>query len=122
VTASGAIHDEVLDLCRTEAQRKDAHVIATAIVAEAKIIVTGNIRDFADDVLARYALRAMTPDDFCCALYSKDVDAFLKGVRAHRQSMRRTAYTPEAYIGLLENPSFGLRKTADLLRAHESSL
>ena len=122
VTASRAIHDEILALCRTEAQRKDAHVIATAVVAEAKIIVTANIRDFAADILARYALQVMTPDDFCCALYSKDVDAFLKGARDHRQSMLRPSYTPEAYIGLLDDPSFGLRRTADLLRAHESSL
>ncbi len=48
-------------VCRLARQRKDAHVVATAIAAEATVIVTDNLRDFAPDVLAAYNLRKAAP-------------------------------------------------------------
>jgi predicted nucleic acid-binding protein len=121
LVAPESLRAEVLALCRTEAQRHDAHVIATAIAAEATIIVTDNVQDFADEILDRYDMRAMTPDAFCRELYRTRRDEFLAGVRAHRESMRRPL-TPDEYVAALTDARFALPKTAALLDAHRSTL
>jgi|SRR5579859_3065280 len=109
-------------LCRTAAQRKDAHVVATAIAAEASVIVTENRGDFPDDILTRHGLRASSADDFCAELYRRDSAIMLAGVRAHRASLQRPAYDPDQYIDFLADPKFGLVQTAALLRPHRQEL
>lgn len=48
-------------------QASDRHVLATAVVAEARTLVTNNVRDFRG---ARWVgVRVQTPDDFLCALF-----------------------------------------------------
>ncbi|WP_433347803.1 PIN domain-containing protein [Micromonospora sp. CA-111912] len=47
---------------------KDRHVLAAAVAADAEAIVTANLRDFPDHALAPYAIEALHPDDFLCAL------------------------------------------------------
>jgi predicted nucleic acid-binding protein len=47
---------------------KDRHVLAAAVVADAEVIVTANLRDFPAHVLERYAIEALHPDDFLCSL------------------------------------------------------
>src|SRR4051812_16391042 len=42
---------------------KDRHVLAAAIEAQASIIVTSNLRDFPNDALAPWNVRAQSPDD-----------------------------------------------------------
>ena len=42
----------------------DRHVLAAAIVGQADVIVTRNLRDFPDDALARYNIEAQHPDEF----------------------------------------------------------
>lgn len=42
----------------------DSHVVAAAIVGNADVIVTDNVRHFPEDALARYRLTAQTADDF----------------------------------------------------------
>lgn len=109
-------------LCRTDAQRKDAHVIATAIAAGAAVIVTENTTDFPDDILARYELRASTADDFCADLYRREPAAMLAGTRAHRASLRRPAYDADQYLDFLADRKFGMIQTASLLRPHRQEL
>ena len=43
---------------------KDCHVLAAAIKADASLIVTNNIKDFPDEMLSNYGLKAKTADDF----------------------------------------------------------
>jgi predicted nucleic acid-binding protein len=43
---------------------KDRHVLAAAIKTNANIIVTNNLKDFPNDYLANYGLKALSPDDF----------------------------------------------------------
>lgn len=42
----------------------DRHVLAAAIVGQADIIVTRNLRDFPDEALAPYNIEAQHPDEF----------------------------------------------------------
>ncbi len=43
---------------------KDRHVLAAAIKTNANIIVTNNIKDFPEEYLQSFSLRATTTDDF----------------------------------------------------------
>jgi hypothetical protein len=43
---------------------KDRHVLAAAIKTNANIIVTNNIKDFPEEYLQSFSLRAITTDDF----------------------------------------------------------
>jgi hypothetical protein len=79
--------DAIRALCRSEAQRKDAHVVATALAAEARWIVTDNIGDFPCRLLAPLGLRALRPDAFCAALIACDPARVLAAAAAHRAAL-----------------------------------
>jgi hypothetical protein len=65
---------------------KDRHVVAAAVVIEAKIIVTSNIRDFGD---LPPGIVAMTPDDFLVGLMDTDPDKLLEALIAQAAGYRR---------------------------------
>ena len=48
----------------TRPDPNDRHVLAAAIVGEAGLIVTRNLRDFPDQALIPYQIRAVHPDKF----------------------------------------------------------
>lgn len=48
----------------------DRHVLAAAIEAGAKEIVTSNLRHFRPEALAPWKIRALSPDEFLLELYS----------------------------------------------------
>jgi predicted nucleic acid-binding protein len=122
VAAPTKLLAEIQALCRTKAQRQDAHVIATAIAAEAKIIVTENLPDFAQVVLDRHGLRTVRPDRFCLDLYAADGEMFLAGICARRESMQRPAYTADEYLALLAGDKFRIPKTAAVLVPHRQEI
>lgn len=45
---------------------KDRHVLAAAVRARADFIVTFNLKDFPEETLAPFDVRAVHPDDFLC--------------------------------------------------------
>lgn len=47
---------------------KDRHVLAAAIVSHSNFIVTPNLRDFGDEALSPFNVRAVSPDDFLLLL------------------------------------------------------
>lgn len=49
---------------------KDRHVLAAALAAGARVIVTFNLRDFPTAALAPWEVTAQTPDDFLCARFA----------------------------------------------------
>lgn len=48
---------------------KDRHVLAAAVHAGAELILTFNLRDFPDEALAPWRLRALHPQDYLLTLY-----------------------------------------------------
>jgi hypothetical protein len=81
-------------MCRTPAQRKDAHAVATAVRAKASTIVTHNINDFAPAVIQHYGLTKILPDAFCVDLLADRPRKVLAGLRQHRRSLWRTPMDP----------------------------
>lgn len=43
---------------------KDRHVLATAIVAGARVVVTNNLKDFKVEAVVPYGMEAISPDQF----------------------------------------------------------
>ncbi|MEA5105601.1 hypothetical protein [Pantoea sp. S18] len=70
----------------------DRHVVAAAIVAQAEGIVTFNLKDFPEDVLATWNLRAIHPDSFITDLTELDIPVVHDAVRRQRASSCRKPF------------------------------
>ena len=101
--------DAVLARCRGAAQRKDAHVVATALAAGARWIVTDNTADFPRWLLQPLGLRALRPDAFCAGLFALDPAGVMAAAQAHRAGLTATD------AGLLAGRILSLPRTARLL-------
>ena len=55
---------QILDLSNTDIDKKDRHVVTTAICSNAQVIVTYNEKDFPNETLKKFAIEAQTPDIF----------------------------------------------------------
>jgi hypothetical protein len=66
----------------------DRHVLAAAIVAEADVIVTYNLRDFPNDSLDRYKIEAQHPDEFVHRLIDLTPSLVVDVVRAQLASLK----------------------------------
>jgi PIN domain len=122
VPATPALIASIQGLSRTAAQRKDSHVVATAVAARATVIITHNIRDFAPQVLSYYGLSKVRPDPFCVDLLASHQDQVLAGLRAHRASLKRTPMSPARYIDHLTDDKLGLTRLAVVLGPHQGSI
>jgi hypothetical protein len=71
----------------------DRHVLAAAILAEAHIIVTANVKDFPSAILARHAISALTPADFLTSLTREFPQQLLEIVHEQAAAMRRPPVT-----------------------------
>ena len=109
-------------MCHTPAQRKDAHVVATAVKSEAAVIVTDNIKDFAPAVIQHYGIAKTRPDAFCVELLATWQAAVLAGVREHRRSLRRTPMDATHYVAYLSALDLGLPRFSGLLWGHIASI
>jgi predicted nucleic acid-binding protein len=98
----------------------DAHVVASAVAANAASIVTYNERHFPDRTLAPFGLRAETPDTFCSRLFEEAQAEVIEGARLHRASLHRPPYDPAEYLAHLV--SLELERTASLLRTHAGAI
>jgi len=91
----------------------DRHVLACAIEAQARYIVTFNERHFKDADLARWDVRALTPNDYLWMLYLRDEGAL-------QQQLSRVADKKEVSLrslleGLLRDcKSFAERLLSEL--------
>ncbi len=79
----------------------DRHVLAAALEAGARTILTFNTKDFPADTLAPFGMVARDPDAFLCELDAKDPEAMAEVVEAARLNLSRTAPTEEAFLDAL---------------------
>ena len=122
VATPPALVAAVQGMCGTAAQRKDAHVVATAAAGGADVIVTHNTKDFASEVLRRYGLSKVRPDPFCTGPLRRDPGPVLAGLRAHRVSLKRMPMVPLQYVEHLAADRMGLPKLAQALAGHHGAL
>jgi len=87
----------------------DRHVLAAAIRAGADAIVTFNLADFPQEVLAKYDIEAMHPDEFIDRLLDLDSEAVRAAVKLDRESLKKPPKSVDEYLADLERQ--GLRQT-----------
>ena len=85
ILASRDVLDEVLVHCATPAERKSAHVLATAVAARAAVIVTDGAFCLKGVITKLWHDMAVhTADAWCVSLLSRHEAAMLTACRAHR--------------------------------------
>ena len=91
----------------------DRHVLAAAIEAEADMILTWNLRDFPEAVLASHGLCAATPDELLTGLVEEHREKMVAVLREARLSLKQPPLTAAEYLATLRNQ--GLTQTCALL-------
>jgi hypothetical protein len=111
VIASRDMQDEVLAHCTTPAERRSAHVLATALSARAAVIVT-DASFCLTEVMAKlwHDTAVLSADAWCLELLDRHEAAMLEGGRTHRGES-----SIDAWLTLLRAPQVGLSATADRL-------
>ncbi|MGH1396252.1 MAG: PIN domain-containing protein [Trichormus sp.] len=86
----------------------DRHVLATAVVANANIIVTSNLKHFQHQDLAPWNIQAQSPDEFLTNLYNLDSEKMLEVLQRQSQSLKKPPMNLNALLDLLarEVPNF----------------
>lgn len=79
----------------------DRHVLATAVVAQANIIVTYNLKHFPNDVLNCLDIEAQHPDIFLTRLFDIDPNLVTKVVRQQAQDLQRPPTTIDELLNIL---------------------
>ena len=84
------------------------HVLAAAVHAGAKVIVTQNQRHFPTAALAAYGVTAQSADDFLLALFVADADALTDVIRAQAASLTRPPQSVAQVLARIatETPQF----------------
>lgn len=79
----------------------DRHVVSAAVQTRAEAIVTFNLKDFPEESLEPYNLRAIHPDDFITDLMGLNTSAVLEATRRHRASLKNPPFTAQDYLDCL---------------------
>ena len=92
VSANAASKAKVPD----EISVKDRHVVGSALAGAANVVVTFNVRDFPQDVLAPLGLLVQTPDEFLMDLLSNNQNRVVEVVKEQAAQLRKPALSLEA--------------------------
>ncbi|MCU7919271.1 MAG: PIN domain-containing protein [Candidatus Thiodiazotropha sp. (ex Epidulcina cf. delphinae)] len=92
----------------------DRHVLAAAIRCGAQAIVTFNLKDFPDDVLAQYGIEGIHPDHFIEHQLDLHQGAVMATAKQHRAALKNPSKTSAEYLESLA--AQGLVISADRLR------
>ena len=98
----------------------DRHVLAAAIVAEADLIITCNLRDFPRTNLKKYGIEAQHPDEFIGNLIRLAPTHVCSVVATIRARLRNPPMSPSEYIDTPGQHS--LPNTARKLRSFEDQI
>lgn len=80
----------------------DRHILAAAIRAGAKVIVTTNLRDFPPAPLAAFGIEAQHPDIFVLGLIDLDPGAVVTVVHQQQEDLKRNPKTVPELLDILE--------------------
>ena len=98
----------------------DRHVLAAAIKANCRAIVTFNLKDFPTDILAKYSIEAWHPDKFLQNLLGINRAIVIMAARRCRARLKKPPMAAEEYLMTLHAQLLPI--TAAELRKHASLL
>lgn len=93
----------------------DRHVLAAAIKTNANLIITNNLKDFPEDYLANYGLKAKCPDDFFTDIIDLNPKLAIEAFKRLVLNKKNPPYNEFEVLDILRNN--GLKNTADYLHA-----
>jgi len=67
----------------------DRHVVAAAIIAQAKVIVTSNLKHFPQESLSAYSIKAWHPDDFLVYLYEQFPEEMVRVIQQQSEDLKK---------------------------------
>jgi PIN domain len=112
--------DDFLPACANLPDPGDHHVLAAALKTQAAAIVTDNLKDFPEGILATLNIEARSADDFIADTIALDTGRAVAAIRKMRERFKKPEKTAE--VLLLDMEAEGLIKTVDILRPHVGSL
>jgi hypothetical protein len=123
VIASRDAQEEVLAHCTTAAERRAAHVLATALSARAAVIVT-DASFCLTEVMSKlwHDTAVLSPDAWCLELLDRRAQPVLDASRAHRASLARGEISADDWLALMRDSRVGLTRTADRLGGFRDQL
>jgi predicted nucleic acid-binding protein len=80
----------------------DRHVVAAAIVANAKVIVTDNLKHFPKEALEPYDIEAQHPDVFLTELFDNDPESMVEVIRQQVEDLKNPPHNVAEIIERLE--------------------
>jgi predicted nucleic acid-binding protein len=98
----------------------DRHVLAAAIHANARGIVTFNLKDFPATNLGQHNLRAIHPDEFVTHWLNTNPNRVVQAIRTTRNRLRNPARTVDEHLERLTKQ--GLPRTVAMLKPHRNDL
>jgi predicted nucleic acid-binding protein len=102
-------------ISRMSNHEKDRHVLAAAVAARARVIVTSNVRHFPPEALTPYGIEAQSPDEFLLALLEAAGPTMLRLLREQAAALRNPPMTVEEVLAdiSLQAPRFAraMRRT-----------
>lgn len=87
----------------------DNHVLAAAIVCQAQVIVTFNLKDFPKNILSKYEIEAIHPDDFICHLINLSPENVLDSIFNQIKKLKNPPIEMESLIKI--HKKSGLHKS-----------
>ncbi len=93
----------------------DRHVLAAAIKTNANLIITNNLKDFPEDYLASFGLKAKAPDDFLTDIIDLNQELSVLAFRKLVLNKKNPPYDEYEVLDILRNN--GLKDTADYIHA-----
>jgi predicted nucleic acid-binding protein len=93
----------------------DCHVLAAAIKVNANIIVTNNLRDFPEDYLETFGLKAKSADDFLTDIIDLNPEEALKAFKEMVLHKKNPELNDYEVLDLIRKS--GLKDTANYLHA-----
>lgn len=80
----------------------DRHVLAAAVQGQADALVTRNIKDFPQKLLAPFAIQAITPDDLLCLSLRRTPETTITAMRELIDSRHRPPMSLSGFANRLE--------------------
>lgn len=100
--------------------KDDRHVLAAAIHAKCDAIITYNLSDFPSEVVAKYDIEVLHPDDFLHFQFDLSEAAVITAVQRIRRRLIKPSISQRDYLDRMEG--LGLPKIAAALKRFEAVL
>jgi hypothetical protein len=81
---------------------EDRHVLAAAIKAGADAIVTFNLKDFPNNVLSKYNIEAVHPDEFIYSQIDLSPVLVCSAIKRQRESLKNPSKSKDEFLAILQ--------------------